>query len=300
LEEARDRVLKDAGCAERKRGKVEKFEHAMANVKETFEVMGIHRSKHQLYQLTFDSLSSIFEDIMDILVLKVRSMKLLSGEMAKHQDLLDELKVTKSLARTKAIIEEIDKINEAEHQMLGFKNRGEDQYKYWKAATFQDELASNPRTKSSFRYYFVCLAGGSLYPCFTAITSKGWRRKHDGEAWKPGQKYYCLKCEAGFKTKWGVICEVIIGEQVYYMRAEVPDEDTLDIQALRAEHKMGGADCKTPKELFDMLPVINPRATVIMQEVNATTGQFTITDREFFQTLPMFKWADVMTFAKGI
>ena len=301
MEEARDRVLKDAGCAERKRGKVERFQTAMSNIKETFEVMGLEAGGHRLHQMAHDSLSSIFEDIMDILVLKVKSLRLLAADMEKHRDLLSELKATKDIKRVAEIVEQIDKINEAEHQMLGFQNKGVDQYKFWRAATFQDELAYNPRTKSSFRYYFVCGAGGTQWPCLHAITSKGWRRKHDGEAWKAGQKYYCIKCEAGYKTKWGVICEIIVDhEQVFYMRAEVPDEDTLDIQAMRAEMKLGGAACKDAKELFDMLPVINPRATSIMEEVNAEAGLFRITDREFFETLPMFKWVDVMTFAKGI
>ena len=76
------------------------------------------------------------------------------------------------------------------------------------------------------------------------ITSKAWEQLFPGEAWHKGQRWYCRdnpwNQEHRYYAKYGVIVEIRRGTTIYYMRAEVPDKQKLDILAMSYEKKFGG------------------------------------------------------------
>ena len=75
------------------------------------------------------------------------------------------------------------------------------------------------------------------------ITSKAWEQLFPGEAWHKGQRWYCRdnpwNQEHRYYAKYGVIVEIRRGTTIYYMRAEVPDKEKLDILAMSYEKKYG-------------------------------------------------------------
>ena len=128
---------------------------------------------------------------------------------------------------------------------------------------------------------------------------QGLGAKVPGTAWHAGQKYKCQVCGAKYVQTWGTIIETFHRGMVYYMRAEIPDGDTLDINAMAMQRKYSSA--KTPQELYDAIPVLNPMATSVMQPINAEKGVFKVVDRAFWASLPpKFKWADVSTFHNSL
>ena len=170
------------------------------------------------------------------------------------------------------------------------------------AASYQDQIAWKAGG-NHFRYYFVCLAGLNTWEptlCMSALSSKGWWKKHPGMVWKAGQKWGCLSCPANYKPKWGVNIEIMLAGQVMYMRSECPDLDTLDLQAMIAERDVYTRGM-TPQQLYDAIPSFVPTPTAVMQVIgDPADGHCKITDVEFFNKLEMFKWAQITNFVKGL
>ena len=73
----------------------------------------------------------------------------------------------------KELVERIAELNEKEHQMLAFRDpqSGMTDWSKWMVSTYHDELAGGEN--GSFRYWFVCKAGGKEWPCNTAILDVG-------------------------------------------------------------------------------------------------------------------------------
>ena len=79
------------------------------------------------------------------------------------------------------------------------------------------------------------------------------------------------------------------------MRAQIPDDDTLDIMAMRAEKyyfKKGMSN----KQLWDALPEFQPQSTAFLKQVQPNICHFT--DRKFFDSLPEYKWVDILTYVQ--
>ena len=51
----------------------------------------------------------------------------------------------------------------------------------------------------------------------------------------------------------------------------------------------------TTQELWDALTEMQPEATHFLTPITTNVCRFT--DREFFETLPMFNWVDILTYA---
>ena len=134
--------------------------------------------------------------------------------------------------------------------------------------------------------------------CQTVMTSKGWKRKKEiTTGWVLGQRYYCVKCGAAYKTKRGCVVQLKLQghSTVSYMRAEVPNEDTLDLMAMRAERKYFQTGMGA-NQLFGPLPELAPESTSFLAPFGETV--ITYTDRELVDTLPMYKWVDILTYVK--
>jgi hypothetical protein len=293
---AYDHILASSGTAGAKKAKVARFKDARAKLETSFAALGVEVTGHKLYQLTRASLLPVFESILDLVELKAKSIEILASTLEENKVLREELARTKDLVRTKEIVELIANENEKHHKMLAFKDKaGNTDWGKWQASTFHDEYV---KTKNgSMRYWFVCMAGGSEWPCMTAILSKKWKRKFEDPA-ASKNKYKCTVCEANFKTKWGVFVELQLGDKLYVLRAEVPDEDTLDIKAMDLERKH--KEIGSAQALFDAIPMVAPTETKFIECLDEEKGQYRLSGTMAeYMTLPVWKWATLFELSKG-
>ena len=159
-------------------------------------------------------------------------------------------------------------------------------------ATSHDEYVSSE--KRYLRYWFVCMAGGSGWECMTAILSKKWKRKFQDPS-TPKNKYKCCVCTANYKTVWGVIIEYSIDGKLYYFRAPIPDEDTLDIKALDIERKV--KDNSSAIDIYNSLPMIPPTTTSLVRPIDVEQGTYKLPPRAEYKEIPLWSWPDVLAFA---
>jgi hypothetical protein len=125
------------------------------------------------------------------------------------------------------------------------------------------------------------------------FTSKGWRRKYPTLEYRKGQAYYC-DCNAKYNQKWGCLVEFSVDGVLYYMRAPVPDPRTLDMLAAKAEDKFYKHGMSAA-ELFNTLPSVPPQSSTFVKMVSEDVMK--ITDQEFFDSLEMFPWNQIMNMA---
>ena len=160
------------------------------------------------------------------------------------------------------------------------------------ASTFHDEYVSS--WKGYLRYWFVCMSGGAGWECMTAILSKMWLRKFkDPSASK--NKYKCSVCKANYKTAWGVLIEYSIDGKIYYFRAPIPDEDTLDIKAADIDRKM--SKNSSAIDIYNSLPMIAPTTTTLVQPINVDLGQYRLPPMVVYKEIREWRWVDVLAFA---
>jgi hypothetical protein len=124
------------GTANAKRIQVEKFKHAISNVKETFDCIGVHKGKREIYQLSRAFMMNLFSDLAECILLKARQMKAMELEDEECKRMVEELRKTKDPARVKILVDEIDKHMGTEIPQLSFGGREEMLY----AAAYTDPL----------------------------------------------------------------------------------------------------------------------------------------------------------------
>ena len=79
------------------------------------------------------------------------------------------------------------------------------------------------------------------------------------------------------------------------MKAQIQDDDTLHIMAMRREKKSFEKGM-TAKELWDALPELQPETTTFLKHVSQNVRSFT--DRKIFKLLPEHKWLDILTYVQ--
>ncbi len=72
-------------------------------------------------------------------------------------------------------------------------------------------------------------------------------------------------------------------------------QNTLDIKAREIKLKAKKARLESSKEIYDSIPTFAPRASTLVQVKDEEKGQYTIIDKPFFDSLPQWRWADVLT-----
>ena len=155
------------------------------------------------------------------------------------------------------------------------------------AADYSDRWFKNG--KMEFRVYYVCIAGGSIYPCNTVIEATAWDRLID-QLEATGQRWYCKMCHAKYKTKYGVLVEFINGSQACYCRGELPPFDIQDAKFMAIEQHFG--QYKTPAELLAALPTIHPLARGDFLKPTAYDGHY-IFNAEMMAGLETMDWSQM-------
>ncbi len=170
-------------------------------------------------------------------------------------------------------------------------------------SAYQDEFSSGgPGSGDYLRFYFVCQAThGSNRRCFTIRTSKRWRRKNypileHRKGQGKGQRFYC-DCNARYNQKWGCLVELYHNGSFGYMRASVPDDCTLDMLAAKAEEKFYKPGMSAA-ELFNRLPSVPPQSSTFVKMASSDSKDvMKITDPDFFDSLNVFPWIQIMNMA---
>ena len=124
-----------------------------------------------------------------------------------------------------------------------------------RAADYSDQWFKHDT--GAFNVYYICKAGGTDYPCNTLILSDDWDRLHaEPDAVK--QRWYCPVCHTRYKTKFGVLTEIldVPKASAYYALAEFPPDGLKDVKMMAIEEKF--KHCSTPQELLASLPKIVP------------------------------------------
>ena len=139
-----------------------------------------------------------------------------------------------------------------------------------------------------FNVYYVCRAGEAPGRC-TLIESQKWARLHSmPHALK--QRWYC-RCGAKYKTKYGVICEMRIGNQRMYVKAEIPPADLQDAKCMKIQEDM--AQFATPSELINALPTIKPMDKErLFIPVPGSDGHFTF-DPDVDKAIDTLNWSQL-------
>ena len=129
------------------------------------------------------------------------------------------------------------------------------------------------------------MGGGAGYECFKVTLSDEWDRLH-GDPLAPGQRY---------RTKFGVLTEIVDGKKAYYALAEFPPQGIQDAKFMAIEQSFKKR--ANPQELLDSLPKITPAAigTVIMP--TGRKGEYQL-DRNYFKDLPKHKWFQLFNLTK--
>jgi len=135
----------------------------------------------------------------------------------------------------------------------GFEDRGELQAAFRRAAGYTDNWFTTPDTQ--FNVYYVCMSGAPGWRCCTVILTKDWARLH-ADPLAPKQKWYCKVCGAGYKTRFGMMLEMVFKGSAHYVKAHIPEKDWYDTKMMAVERRM--SHVRTPMELYDALPVTKP------------------------------------------
>ena len=292
-QEAWSWIYEKNGTATLKRAQVDKFKQTMGNIKETYDCIGAKKEKREIYQLSRTFMQALFAEFAEFIVLKARQMQAMVVEDDECKQMVEELKTEKDPMRIRVLVEEIEKHIGSSIPQLSFDGRNEMLY----AAAYTDEWVCI--ASGHFRHYFICLAGSTTAPCLHMITSKAWEQLFPGEAWHAGQRWYCRDTpwnqEHRYYAKYGVIVEIRRGNTIYYMRAEVPDKQKLDILAMSYEKKYG-KDI-TPAELYAKIPIVRPSVTELVTPYKAEKGIYKFRSVADLALVPWWSWDEIYTFS---
>jgi hypothetical protein len=140
-----------------------------------------------------------------------------------------------------------------------------------------------------FRVYYICVAGHATTPCNTVIEAMAWDRlKTEMEA--TGQRWYCKMCHAKYKTKYGVLVEMINGKQACYCKGEIPPFDLQDAKLMAIEKHF--IQFKTPADLLAALPTIKPLARGDFLKQTSYDGHYTF-NAEMMEGLESMNWSQL-------
>ncbi|KAI4253179.1 MAG: hypothetical protein L6R35_007566 [Caloplaca aegaea] len=151
------------------------------------------------------------------------------------------------------------------------------------AADYSDVWCETANT--AFRCYYICRAGHADWPCNTAMASKKWDIFHS-DPMASKQRWYCKFCNSRYKTKFGVLVELKVHDEVMYVLADLPPDDLKDAKWMQIERRFKAFD--TPQALYDALPEIQPLDTThFFKEIAEGVFRF---DGQLFEKIPKLEW----------
>ena len=122
----------------------------------------------------------------------------------------------------------------------------------------------------------------------TRSLSKEWHRLHDDPT-ATKQRWYCLECKARYMTRFGVVCELLMGDgKLRYCKAPIPPQGIMDAKFMSVESIMGPV--QTPKELYDKIPIVTPLAHIGTIQQTSQKGHYKFVGDMKMADLPELDW----------
>ena len=317
-QEAQRQIMEERGVWDRVKKHDEDYRRAMANVKEDFPLVA---SGKQIKKIARSVIARIFEPMQNALLTKLRAVRVRSDLVGQAKEISEQLKRASTVAEAESRLEKLDGLQMdaiQASQPIAFKDRAKDlneQWRFYLASTYGDLWTAikdgNGTVIGSFTTWYYCAAkygDGSI--CGTAISSKQWPRLfEDPMAFK--QRYYCSVCGARYKTRYGMICELLFQEMVNgnavivsnYARCTIP-EDEMDVKAIMIEQAYNPM---SPEALYDALPMAKPHNMELLRKARPeeltrgtdATGVFRFIDPAFLDSCPLWEWKQLFTFVKN-
>ena len=304
------------------------YNHAKQHVLEEFPSM----ARDKACKLSRMRLSEVLQPLALHLARKERAVQMRGQLVGRHRELAEKLALTADRRECDALLDQIEALEDeidAATAPIAFSNRvlntmvtatdEERRVRQWEfmlAAQYSDlwcEIKDRRgRRVGAMMSYYVCLAGGSAYPCGTVMESHAWDRLHSNPL-QQKQRWYCNVCSAKYKTKYGVLVQVLLPPcdahpegSVQWMRAEVPDTDHEDVRAMYLEAEF---DPASPEELYGkvtknaspsttdgMLRVVHPYE--LSDKCKGAVGTFKIVPIAEFLSMGLFPWDQIFNMSK--
>jgi hypothetical protein len=269
----------------------ERWQYAKANIAEFFKMDEVEgesgTSKKARVRATVCVAMSEMKDFFAPM-LKILAMKAMDEEMAllaakEYQAWVKENPGANDAERGLMVDKRLD---EAMSVWRSFHTKGEAAIAFSLAADYADEWFANLDKK--LRVYYVCRAGGEVYPCNTLIASKDWRTLHD-DPLATKQRWYCKECNARYMVRFGVVIELLMGDdKLRYMKAELPPQGIMDAKFMSVEGMSGHV--QTPQELYDKIKTVSPLAHVNTIAPTKNEGHFKFVGDMKMETMPSMEW----------
>ena len=296
----------------KRKARIENFTNARKKVQENFPMLNDKQEVRMLVRSTF--VNEVFAPFAKIIELKVRHEEMKSGLFDEYEKLISMMKICKSAEESKVLMERIHAHElemEATELPLAFQTvcqpGSETHYRYMQAAQYSDEWVCNTDSKgqvlSAFRSFYICKAGGAD-PCYTVIPSKTWSTKHE-DPLATKQRWYCNCCGAMYKTRFGMVIEIEIRGQFYYVKSAIPPDNLEDTRAIFLEQTLAPT---SPEDLLFKLKDVAPHRSAIFRPITRDDvygggktkydpNAFKITG-EAYRKLQEFDWQQIMNFGK--
>lgn len=142
---------------------------------------------------------------------------------------------------------------EAVHTQRVLADFGADQAKMVRAAEYTDKWFTTEGR--DFRAHYMCLAGGAGTECGTMTRRDVWMRpRHDMLAKR--QRFVCPVCRARYRTRFGVMCKLILKRTSTYTLADLPSSGLGDAKAMATQARC--RNVRTGEELLAAIPRARP------------------------------------------
>ena len=219
----------------------------------------------------------------------------------REHELMKERRDCTEPVREVAIVEELEKLQEAERG-LAFADRP-NQQEYIKACSYSDVWLrvhdSQGNVVAIITSYYICLGKfGDQTDCLMLIPSKDWDRQ--GKNPIDCKTWFCTsKCHhKKYQAKWGQV--VIVARlnkkgtwERYYMRAKVPEWDKEDIRAMDVEERLA-KPTDSALDVYEKLQRLVPTTDeLVVPAENANADSVRLRSRADLEKMPWFPWDQI-------
>ena len=151
-----------------------------------------------------------------------------------------------------------EKLHEAACRTRAFEHREEP----WRCCHIADYCDQWFRSATcSFRTYCICRAGGAevKWQCGAFILSDIWDRMID-DPMATGQRWYCKVCPAKYKTRYGVMVEIIVQGAAHYCVADIPPQHLQDAKFMSTQRRFRAmlSTMTSAEQLYNVAPRARP------------------------------------------
>ena len=257
-------------------------------------------SVSKVYKLQRGDFKDMWMTLSCHIARKRRVMEEWAEGVNREHHLIEELRECTVPVREVAIVEELERLQEAE-RCLAFRDRP-DQQAYIKACSYSDvwvrQYDSCGNVIGIVASYYICLGKFSdQTDCLMLIPSKDWER--GGADPIACRKWFCTSTRhyKKYNAGWGQI--VVIKRftrgawETYYMRAKVPTWDKEDIRAMDIEERLC-RDAESALEVYRRLERLAPTTDeLVVPADNARPDSVRLRSRADLEMMEWFPWDQI-------